>query len=42
MLDIEVLDHLVIGRQRYASLKERGWGSQRAGILATALEASPR
>ncbi|MBI4217013.1 MAG: DNA repair protein RadC [Chloroflexi bacterium] len=25
-LDIEVLDHLVIGRQRYVSLKERGLG----------------
>jgi DNA repair protein RadC len=26
LLDIEVLDHLVIGRQRYVSLKERGQG----------------
>lgn len=26
LLDIEVLDHLVIGRQRYVSLKERGLG----------------
>ncbi|MBI5956300.1 MAG: DNA repair protein RadC [Chloroflexi bacterium] len=26
MLDIDVLDHLVIGRQRYVSLKERGLG----------------
>lgn len=26
MMDIEVLDHLVIGRGRYASLKERGLG----------------
>jgi DNA repair protein RadC len=26
MLDIEVLDHVVIGRQRYVSLKERGLG----------------
>ncbi len=26
ILDIEVLDHLVIGRQRYVSLKERGAG----------------
>ena len=26
MLDIEVLDHLVIGHQRYVSLKERGLG----------------
>ncbi|MFQ6014805.1 MAG: DNA repair protein RadC [Anaerolineae bacterium] len=26
MLDIEVLDHLVIGQQRYVSLKERGLG----------------
>jgi len=26
LLDIEVLDHLVIGRQRFVSLKERGLG----------------
>jgi DNA repair protein RadC len=26
MLDIEVLDHIVIGQQRYVSLKERGLG----------------
>ncbi|TET54090.1 MAG: hypothetical protein E3J64_02475 [Anaerolineales bacterium] len=26
MLGIEVLDHLVIGQQRYVSLKERGLG----------------
>jgi len=26
LLDIEVLDHLVIGHQRYVSLKERGLG----------------
>jgi DNA repair protein RadC len=26
MLDIDVLDHLVIGHQRYVSLKERGLG----------------
>jgi len=26
LLDIEVLDHLVIGRQRYVSMKERGLG----------------
>jgi DNA repair protein RadC len=26
LLDIEVLDHLVIGNQRYVSLKERGMG----------------
>jgi DNA repair protein RadC len=26
MLDIEVLDHLIIGHQRYVSLKERGLG----------------
>ena len=26
LLDIEVLDHLVIGRQRYISLRERGLG----------------
>ncbi len=26
LLDIEVLDHLIIGHQRYVSLKERGLG----------------
>jgi DNA repair protein RadC len=26
LLDIDVLDHLVIGRGRYVSLKERGLG----------------
>jgi len=26
LLDIEVLDHLILGRQRYVSLKERGLG----------------
>jgi DNA repair protein RadC len=26
LLDIELLDHIIIGRQRYASLKERGLG----------------
>lgn len=26
LLDIELLDHLIIGRQRYVSLKERGLG----------------
>ena len=26
LLDIDVLDHLVIGRQRFVSLKERGLG----------------
>jgi DNA repair protein RadC len=26
LLDVEVLDHLVIGQQRYVSLKERGLG----------------
>jgi len=26
LLDIEVLDHLIIRRQRYVSLKERGLG----------------
>ena len=26
LLDIEVLDHLVIGHNRYVSLKERGLG----------------
>jgi DNA repair protein RadC len=26
LLDIEVLDHLVIGQGRYVSLKERGLG----------------
>jgi len=28
LLDVEVLDHLVIGRQRYVSMKERGLGFQ--------------
>jgi len=26
LLDVEVLDHLVIGHHRYVSLKERGLG----------------
>jgi DNA repair protein RadC len=26
VLDIEVLDHLIVGEQRYVSLKERGLG----------------
>ena len=26
LLDIEVLDHLVIGHQRFVSLKEKGLG----------------
>ena len=26
LLDIELLDHIIIGRQRYVSLKERGLG----------------
>jgi len=26
LLDIEVLDHLIIGQQRYTSLKEQGLG----------------
>ena len=26
LLNIEVLDHLIIGRQRFVSLKERGLG----------------
>jgi DNA repair protein RadC len=26
MLDIELLDHLIIGQQRYVSLHERGLG----------------
>ncbi len=26
LLDIDVLDHLVIGQQRWVSLKERGLG----------------
>jgi DNA repair protein RadC len=26
LLDIEVLDHIIIGGQRHVSLKERGWG----------------
>jgi DNA repair protein RadC len=28
LLNIEVLDHLVIGNQRFVSLKERGLGFQ--------------
>jgi len=31
LLDIEVLDHLVLGQQRYVSLKERGLGFQAVG-----------
>jgi DNA repair protein RadC len=30
LLDIEVLDHLVIGQQRYVSLRERGLGFKSA------------
>ncbi len=30
LLDIEVLDHLIIGQQRYVSLKERGLGFKSA------------
>ena len=26
MVDVEVLDHLIIGQQRYVSLRERGLG----------------
>jgi DNA repair protein RadC len=26
LLDIDVLDHLIIGQQRFVSLKERGLG----------------
>jgi DNA repair protein RadC len=26
LLDVEVLDHLIIGQQRYVSLRERGLG----------------
>ena len=26
LMDIDVLDHLIIGRQRFVSLKERGLG----------------
>jgi DNA repair protein RadC len=26
LLDVEVLDHLVIGQQRFVSLRERGLG----------------
>jgi DNA repair protein RadC len=26
LLDVDVLDHLIIGQQRYVSLKERGLG----------------
>jgi len=25
LLDVDVLDHLVIGQQHFVSLKERGW-----------------
>ena len=32
MLDIEVLDHVVIGQQRFVSLKERGPGVQQLTI----------
>jgi DNA repair protein RadC len=31
LLDIEVLDHLIIGQQRYISLRERGIGFETAG-----------
>jgi DNA repair protein RadC len=27
LLDIELLDHVIIGRQQYVSLKERGLGA---------------
>jgi DNA repair protein RadC len=27
LLDIEILDHIVIGKQRFVSLKERGLGA---------------
>ncbi len=30
LLDISVLDHIIIGRQRFVSLKERGMGFERA------------
>ena len=26
LLDVDVLDHIIIGRQRFVSLKERGLG----------------
>jgi DNA repair protein RadC len=26
LIDVEVLDHLIIGRDRYVSMKERGLG----------------
>ena len=29
LLDVDVLDHIIIGRQRYVSLKERGLGFER-------------
>jgi DNA repair protein RadC len=29
LLDIELLDHVIIGRQQYVSLKERGLGFDR-------------
>ena len=35
LVDVEVLDHVVIGQQSFASLKERGWLS---GKRATALD----
>ncbi len=31
LLDIEVLDHLILGQQKYVSLKERGLGFQAGG-----------
>jgi DNA repair protein RadC len=39
LLDIEVLDHLVIGRQRYVSMKERGLGFPAAPALRVASRA---
>jgi DNA repair protein RadC len=31
LLEIEVLDHLVLGHQKYVSLKEKGLGFQTGG-----------
>ena len=30
LLDIEVLDHLIIGQQRFVSLRERGLGFEQS------------
>jgi hypothetical protein len=41
MMDIEVLDHLVIGRGKYVSLKERRPGFSECGSPARARESRP-